>query len=119
MFITVFTRIFAGAIADLFYFPVWWYTVGAKHAIVWCAQLFMSGNATLAPGLWFRNIFVPMFGQYDIQGRIISFLMRFFQVIARLIALIGWMVVCLALFFVWLALPVAIVYGMIHSKTVI
>ena len=119
MFISVFFIIFGLAILDLFYFPVWWYTVGTKHAIVWCAQLFMTGNTTLAPGLWFKNIFVPMFGQYDIQGRIISFLMRLIQVIARTIALIGWMIICLVLFIAWLALPVAIVYGMIHSKTII
>jgi hypothetical protein len=41
----------------------------------WCVQAnflhasFCLGNAQFAPGLWFLNIFVPMFGQYDWQGR--------------------------------------------------
>lgn len=117
MFFLVFQRIFFEAIFDVLYFPVWWYTGGAKHALIWCYGALMSGNASLAPGLWLKNIFVPMFGQYDIQGRIISFFMRLFQVIGRGIALIFWLAVCVVLFAAWLVLPLAVVYGMITSLT--
>ena len=115
MFFLVFQRIFIEAIFDVIYFPVWWYTGGAKHALVWCFGAFRSGNAVLAPGLWLKNIFVPMFGQYDIQGRIISFFMRLFQVIGRGIALVVWLAVCLALFGAWLVLPVLVVLGAVSS----
>lgn len=115
MFLIVIQKILLEAIFQTIYFPIWWYTAGAKYAAVSCLNLLGAGNAELAPGLWLANIFVPMFGQYDIQGRIISFLMRFFQVIARSIALFFWFQFCLALFAAWLALPIAVIGGMIYS----
>lgn len=105
-------------ILDLISFPFWWYSVGAKRAAIWCAGVLRSGNDALSPGLWLKNIFVPMYGQYDIQGRFISFFIRLIQVIARSIALILWLVACLALFLCWLALPVLVVYGFIRIKSV-
>lgn len=115
MLYLILQRIFFETLLDVLYFPVWWYTGGVKHAIIWCANLFQSGNRTLAPGLWLKNIFVPMFGQYDIQGRIISFLMRFFQVLGRGFALIIWMFFCFILFLIWLAIPLVIAWGFYNS----
>ena len=114
MFVLVLERLFLETIFDIFYFPIWWYSKGAWHAARWCFNLFKSGNENMAPGLWLANIFVPMFGQYDIQGRIISFFMRFFQVIFRTIGLTVWLFFCLILFFIWLLLPIAVVYGVIQ-----
>ncbi len=104
-------RLLLEFVLDIIYFPVWWYTKGAVHALVWCFNLFRNGNANLAPGLWLANLFVPMFGQYDLQGRIISFLMRLVQIFARTIALFVWLILCLVLFFCWLALPILVVYA--------
>jgi hypothetical protein len=115
MFLLVFQRIFLEAILDIFYFPVWWYTGGALHALIWCKDFFLSGNQTLAPGLWLANLFVPMFGQYDIQGRIISVFMRLIQFVLRSVALAFWLVISIILFCVWLALPVLFVYGFVNS----
>jgi len=115
MLYLILQRIFLESILDALYFPLWWYSAGAKHALVWCAQLFQNGNRTLAPGLWLKNIFVPMFGQYDIQGRIISFLMRFFQVLGRGFAMILWLIFCFILFVLWLAIPAVIVWGLVRS----
>jgi len=112
MFLLVFQRLLLEAILDIVYFPVWWFTKGLAHAARWCFGLLKSGNNTLAPGLWIANIFVPMYGQFDWQGRIISFLMRFVQIIARSIALIAWLVFCFALFLIWILLPLAVVYGL-------
>ena len=115
MFILVLQRIFLEAFLDIFYFPLWWYTGGAKHALLWCLDLFLSGNSFLAPWLWFVNLMVPMYGQRDFAGRIISFFMRLAQLFARTLALLIWFLVCLFLFFVWLVLPVVLVYGFINS----
>lgn len=102
---------------DLASFPVWWYTIGAKHSMIWCAGLLRTGNEWLSPGLWLKNIFVPMYGQYDIQGRLISFFIRLMQVIARGIGLLIWLAVCIVLFVCWLALPALVIYGFIRVKT--
>ncbi len=111
MTILILQRLFLEAVLDIIYFPVWWYTKGAAHALRWCFNLLRHGNESLAPGLWLANLFVPMFGQFDLQGRIVSFLMRLVQIFARTIALLVWLSLCLVLFLCWLALPVLIVYG--------
>ncbi len=112
MFIIVLQRLVIEALLDIFYFPVWWFSFGMKRSTLWCLEVFKTGNEWLAPGLWIANLFVPMFGQYDWQGRIISFFMRLAQIILRLIGLSFWTIFCLILFIVWVAWPVAIVYGM-------
>lgn len=111
MSILALQRLALEAFLDIFYFPLWWYGAGALKALSWCFGLMKSGNNRLAPGLWLANIFVPMFGQYDIQGRLVSFFMRFIQIIVRAFALLVWIVFCLILFFVWLAIPAAVIYG--------
>lgn len=114
MWILILQRLTIEALLDILYFPIWWYTGGVWHALLFCANLLKEGNRNFAPGLWLRNIFVPMFGQYDWQGRIISFFMRLAQIIARSVALLVWMLVCWVLFLIWLALPVMIVAGIIY-----
>jgi hypothetical protein len=91
---------------------LWWFTGGAKYILIKCFSLLQEGNANLAPGVWLQNIFVPMYGQYDIQGRIISFILRLVQIIARSLALLIWLIFCLALFFCWLILPVVVILGL-------
>lgn len=115
MFILVIQRLFIESILEVIYFPIWWYTAGAKYILILCFDLFRVGNQNLSPGLWLKNIFVPMFGQYDWQGRIISFLMRFVQVIFRTLALFVWLILCLLLFFIWLSIPVIIALGLFLS----
>ncbi len=113
MWVLIFQRLFIDALIDIFYFPLWWYSGGAKHALIWCLNLLKYGNQMFAPGLWLQNIFVPMYGQYDWQGRLISFFMRLVQVIVRTFALFIWMWVSVALFFLWLGLPIIVIYGII------
>lgn len=115
MSILILQRLLLEAVLDIIYFPIWWYTKGLAHAARWCFGLFARGNENLAPGLWLANIFVPMYGQFDWQGRIISFLMRLVQIFARTVALFVWLSLCLVLFFCWLALPAWVVYKMMYG----
>lgn len=111
MFILILPRLILEAVLDVLYFPLWWYSRGTGHAAKYCFHLLKSGNQTLAPGLWLKNIFVPMYGQYDWQGQIISFFMRLFQVIIRAAALLIWLIICVIFFFLWLVFPLIVVYG--------
>lgn len=116
MWILILQRLAIEAILDVLYFPIWWYTGGVWHALMFCFDMLKEGNSNLSPGLWLRNIFVPMYGQYDWQGRIISFFMRLAQVIARTVALFVWLVVCLIFFLAWLFLPLAVIAGIIYFR---
>jgi hypothetical protein len=113
MWLLVLQRLVFDAIVDVFYFPLWWYTGGVAHSIKWCYGFFLEGNRSLAPVLWLKNLLVPMFGQYDWQGRIISFFMRLVQFFFRSLALIFWLFFCLFLFFIWLILPIIFFGGLI------
>lgn len=106
---------FLELIVDFFYFPVWWYSEGSRRALMFCVSLVKDVNAMMAPGLWLKNIFVPMFGQYDFQGRLVSFIMRFFNVIFRSIALFIWLIIVIALFFVWIILPIFVLFMVLDS----
>ncbi|MBI5728363.1 MAG: hypothetical protein HY984_01260 [Candidatus Magasanikbacteria bacterium] len=80
---------------------------------VW--QFFLLGNVSLAPGLWLKNIFVPMFGQADWQGRLMSFFMRLMNVIVRGALLMIWLTVVAAIFLVWPIVPLVVVYFLRRS----
>ncbi len=115
MSLLILQRLFLEAVGDIFYFPIWWYTKGALYALRQCLDLLKDGNVNLAPGLWAANLFVPMFGQFDIQGRVISFFMRIVQIIVRTFGLLLWLVFCSALFLVWLLLPIVALSGIVYA----
>lgn len=107
----VLQKILLDFLLDMIYFPVWWYTGGVKFIFFKCLDIFLRGNLLLAPSLWLKNIFVPMFGQWDFQGRLISFFMRLFQVFVRFIILLLWLIFVIMLFLFWLILPIIIFKG--------
>lgn len=100
---------------DILYFPVWWYTGGLKLAAGRLYDLFQMGNEHLAPGVWIVNIFVPMYGQYDWEGRLISFFVRVIQIIFRTIFLFVWLIICLVLLGAWIVFPIVVVSGLSRS----
>lgn len=105
MWLLIVQRLTIEFFLDIFYFPVWWYTAGAKRSLLFSFRVLQSGNQQLAPGLWLKNIFVPMYGQYDWQGRLMSFFMRSVNVVIRGFALLIWIVISFSFFFLWLMLP--------------
>ncbi len=114
MFALIFQRLLLEAIFDLAYFPIWWYTRGAGHAMRWSFNCLKSGNVALGPSLWLANLFTPMYGQYDWQGRIISFFMRLVNVFGRGFVLLVWSIFCIILFLLWLAIPVIMVWSFVY-----
>lgn len=115
MWLSVLQRLTIEFFLDFFYAPIWWYTAGIQRAFLFALGLFKTGNTDLAPMLWVKNLFVPMYGQYDWQGRLMSFFMRFVNIIGRSIALAIWFVVCFSVFLVWILLPFAVFYLFVRS----
>ena len=94
----------------ILFFPLWWYTYGAWRVLQSCVRFFLSGNDTLSPLLWLRNLFIPMYGLTDWQGRLISFFIRLVNVFVRGILVLGWLIVSLSLFLAWCLMPVAMFF---------
>lgn len=93
-------------IFDLLSWPIWWYSVGLKKALARMSDTIAQGNAELGVTIWIKNLFKPMFGQYDWQGRLISFFVRLVQIIGRTILLCFWIIFSFVIFLFWLLLPI-------------
>jgi len=93
------------ALVDFFYFPFWWYGEGLISFLRGLGRFLRDRESMLGLSVWLKNIFVPMYGQRDIGGRIISFIMRLIQVIFRSLALMFWGVIAILAFLFWLMLP--------------
>jgi hypothetical protein len=99
----------------IIYAPLWWYSTGLVRLLVKSAGFLRDRQANLGFGIWLKNIFTPMYGQRDFISRLISFLVRLLQVIVRGLGLLIWLVLCFALIFVWLTLPIFAVYALIYQ----
>lgn len=110
MWILVLERILLDFILHLVYFPLWWYTGGIRYAAMFGARQVSWMNGYLVPGLWLKNIFVPMFGQNDWQGRIVSFFIRLANVIVRFFMLAVWVLFVTLICLLWPMLPIAVSY---------
>ena len=97
-------------VVDIIFFPIWWYSFGLIKTTKRLASFVSDREKSLAFFVWLKNIFVPMYGQRDLPGRLISFFMRFFQIIFRGLAILFWIIVSLVLFWLWVALPIVFVY---------
>ncbi len=93
-------------------FPLWWY---GRGLVAWTQGVwdwFLGYRASLAVGVWVKNLFVPMYGTYDIGGRLISFFMRVSMIILKSVALLFSAALLFAIWVIYLALPL-LVLGMI------
>lgn len=102
-----------GTLGMILYFPVWWYSLGFFRFVKRIFYFWREQAYFLAVLIWIKNIFVPMYGQGDFVGRLISFLVRFVQIIVRTIILFFWLLMCLVLMAFWLALPILIILATI------
>ncbi len=109
MWVILVQRLALEFLLDILYFPLWWFSGGVKKAGGFCIGILSTANGYLAPGLWLKNIAVPMFGQYDWQGRLISIFMRLVNVVGRSIALFFVLIFILALLLIWLVFPIVVV----------
>lgn len=64
-------------------------------------------EAAIGVRIWVKNLFVPMYGQYNWQGRIISFVFRVVLSLVRIVWLLVWVGIISALVLLYLVWPIA------------
>jgi hypothetical protein len=96
-------------IGEVAYFPIWWYSVGLGRFSKKAWNFLKNCEDTLGFSIWLKNIFIPMYGQRDLTGRLVSFFIRLVQIIFRGAALCFCLALALAAIFVWLALPLVLI----------
>ncbi|MEK7097618.1 MAG: hypothetical protein AAB906_02115 [Patescibacteria group bacterium] len=107
----------AKAVSELFFgiirFPLWWYSGGLMKLIRRLKIFLNDKEKSLAFFVWVKNVFRPMYGQNDITGFLISFMVRMFQIIFRGIILSFWVIIAISAVLLWLILPFFVVYQII------
>lgn len=107
--------VFRDLALDILLFPVWWYSRGVVRVAAWSRESFFGYARLLAIDVWMKNVFVPMFGQYDWQSRLISIFMRLVQIIGRSFALLVITLMILMVGALYLvALPVVTAFTAYH-----
>ena len=100
---------------DIIYFPLWWYSRGLFNLLLGVRDFLVDKQKSLALLVWIKNIFKPMYGQYDWQGFLISFFVRLVQIIFRSIFMLFWAILGLAVIIFWLFLPILVIYEIIFQ----
>ena len=111
-FLTYSGKIILKILGDILYFPIWWYSVGLARLLKNVWNFLSNQERSLGFSVWLRNIFVPMYGQRDWAGRLISFLVRLVQIFFRGIVLLIWLILSLIFIFIWLLGPVFLVLAL-------
>lgn len=97
-------------IKHILFWPLWWYSSGLLVILKATGQRIYAAWKNLALDIWLKNIMRPMYGQYDTASRIISFIMRCFQIIFRFFIFLI-MAAVIALFpVIYLAAPVLAIW---------
>ena len=107
------SKIIIELVEDLLYFPIWWYSKGLWQVILGVQRFLSDKLKSLALLVWIKNLFVPMFGQEDFAGRLISFFIRFFQIIGRSLVFVCLAGLSFLLLLLWILGPIYIVYQII------
>ncbi len=102
-------------IAEVFYFPVWWYGPGLLNALDFFKNGLAGANRFTGFTLLLKNLFKPMFAQYDRQGRIISFFMRLVLIVYKGLTFVVMVIFYLVTLIFWLLLPVIVLWGMAYN----
>lgn len=102
-------------IGGIIFFPLWWYSLGFIRFARKLINFWQEEQKVIGFSVWLRNIFVPMYGQRDLSGRLISFFIRLFQVLFRGLALLFWALLCFALLIIWLLLPLLLLIALAYQ----
>lgn len=96
--------------------PVWWYTRGLSIMSDWVRRTIREASEMFALGVWVRNLFVPMYGETEWSGKIISFGVRIAMIFVRGVAVAFWTVLALGAFAAYLvSLPLAVIGALYHG----
>jgi len=113
LFISSIRYLFVDLIGEIVRFPFWWYSQGTKKAALFCWRKIKGAEESLALKVWVVNIFKPMFGQHDLQGKLISFFIRVIQIIFRSILMLFILILYWLIFVIWLVIPIFIIYQIV------
>ena len=107
---------------SVLWFPLWWYTTGLSRVIMHGLRVLRYRARSYSLAIWLKNFFVPMYGQHDLVGRLVSVVMRFIVLVGRSIALLVEAMFYLFVVALWAAAPAAFLFlcvnGLIRAAVI-
>lgn len=112
--------VFVEGFREFLRFPFWWYTQGLKQTLERFLSSIRISVVFFGIDVWGKNLFVPMYGDTSLMGRLISFLVRAVVLAVRSVGVGLWIIVIVLLSVCYLAiLPIAFIGFFFHLISVI
>ncbi|MBM5790047.1 hypothetical protein FJZ23_03110 [Candidatus Parcubacteria bacterium] len=99
--------------------PGWWYGRGLAMVTARLRGAVGALSSRIGIRVWATHLFVPMYGDTSLAGRVISFFIRLFSVLARAFGVAAYAVLMVAAFVAYLTLPILIVIGIFYHGSVL
>ena len=87
---------------ELLMMPIWWYTSGLVLALSMTKNSISNMVDFFGLRIWIKNLFVPMYGETTISGKIISFFVRLFMILVQSMGVILLSLLIVVAFFIYL-----------------
>lgn len=113
--ISILSRLSVSFFFEIIYAPVWWYTRGLFWFVTQMGNSIGEAADSAALRLWVKNLFVPMYGQYDFWGRIVSFIIRLANIIGRALWVGIWAIMCISCVLLWIVVPILLFFTFFSS----
>ena len=97
------------------YYPIWWYSVGLKMAALKFGQNLVFRSRALGLGVQVVNLFRPMYADYTISGRLISFAMRILLLVFRFLEMAVFFIWHSIVLLLWVIIPIVIVINILNQ----
>jgi hypothetical protein len=105
---------FVDLIGGVLNFPLWWYTRGLQITARFCFGSIQNQWLALGLSVWLKNLFVPMYGETAISGRVISFFTRLAILFGKSVFLAIWSVFMVIGFAAYLILLPFLVINIVY-----
>jgi len=99
-------------VGDVLYWPLWWYSRGLVDFIKKRIKGITEFEENIGLTIWVINWSKPMYGQYDIAGKLISLVIRTLGIFWKGLQLMVYLLVQVILLILWLVVPLLAVYGL-------
>ncbi len=96
---------------DIAQFALWWLVGAPKRIATICKRILILVNNEVSFFLNLKMLFVPLFGDYTIIGRLMGFIYRIVKIVLGMVLLVFLFILSLLLFFAWYLIPFYLFYS--------
>lgn len=100
---------------ELMLMPIWWYTSGLVLVLSMTKNAVFNMVDLFGLRIWIKNLFVPMYGETTISGKIISFFVRLFMILVQSMGVVLLSLLIIVAFFIYLIFLPIVVFLLLNN----